>query len=85
MKYNFCTFQKCGVVGVVGVVTLANQGIPVGSRCGRGVVRCSQGVVRCSQLHLATTPFLAKNTSIYKGYYTYYTFLMFFVQALSLS
>ena len=33
------TFQKCGVVGVV---TLTNQEIPVGSRCSRGVVRCSQ-------------------------------------------
>lgn len=73
------TFQNRGVVGVVGVVTRTNKGIPDDSRCSRGVVRCSQGVVRCSQLHLVTTPFLAKNTSIYKGYYTYYTFLTFFL------
>lgn len=66
------TFQKRGVVGVVGVVTRTNKGIPDDSRC-------SRGVVRCSQLHLVTTPFLAKNTSIYKGYYTYYTFLTFFL------
>lgn len=63
------TFQKCGVVGVV---TRTNKGIPDDSRC-------SCGVVRCSQLHLVTTPFLTKNTSIYKGYYTYYTFLIFFL------
>jgi hypothetical protein len=46
------TFQKRGVVGVVGVVTRTNKGIPDDSRCSNGVVRCSQGVVRCSQLHL---------------------------------
>lgn len=73
------TFQKGGVVGVVCVVIRTKQGIPVGSWCSCGVVRCSQGVVRCSQLHLVTTPFLTKNTSIYKGYYTYYTFLTFFL------
>lgn len=67
------------VVVVVVVVTLANKGIP-GVRGGKlVVVGGSKVVVSGSRLPLITTTFLPKNSSIFKGYYHYNHFLIFFL------